>query len=94
MLWTATYRPLYAAAMTSEQPKNPLHGLTLEAILTTLVRHYGWAGLCQQINLQCFFNNPSIKSSLKFLRQTPWARQKVEELYLKLTSAGRSAPGN
>ncbi|WP_040476017.1 VF530 family protein [Paramagnetospirillum caucaseum] len=73
--------------MTREQPKNPLHGITLEAVLTTLVRHYGWAGLCQQINLQCFFNKPSIKSSLKFLRQTPWARQKVEELYLKLTSS-------
>jgi uncharacterized protein (DUF2132 family) len=76
--------------MTREQPKNPLHGITLEAVLTTLVRHYGWAGLRQQINLQCFFNNPSIKSSLKFLRQTPWARQKVEALYLKLTASRTS----
>ncbi|MBI3445308.1 MAG: DUF2132 domain-containing protein [Magnetospirillum sp.] len=73
--------------MTSAQPNNPLHGLTLEVILTALVRHYGWAGLCRQINLQCFFNKPSIKSSLTFLRKTPWARQKVEELYLKLPPA-------
>lgn len=70
--------------MTAQQPKNPLHGITLETVLTTLVAHYGWSGLCQQVNLQCFFNNPSMKSSLKFLRKTPWARQKVEDLYLKL----------
>ena len=69
--------------MTAPQANNPLHGITLEAALTALVRHYSWMGLCKQVNLQCFFNNPSIKSSLKFLRQTPWARQKVEELYLK-----------
>ena len=70
--------------MTSTQPNNPLHGITLETVLTTLVAHYGWGGLCQHINLQCFFNKPSIKSSLNFLRKTPWARQKVEELFLAL----------
>ncbi|MDO8607164.1 MAG: VF530 family protein [Phaeospirillum sp.] len=70
--------------MLAEQPKNPLHGITLETVLTSLVAHYGWAGLCQHINLQCFFNKPSIKSSLNFLRKTPWARQKVEELFLNL----------
>ena len=70
--------------MTATQANNPLHGITLETVLTTLVRHYGWGGLCQRINLQCFFNQPSIKSSLKFLRRTPWAREKVEALYLSL----------
>lgn len=70
--------------MTSIQPKNPLHGITLETVLTTLVKHYGWAGLCTHINVQCFFNKPSIKSSLIFLRRTPWARQKLEELFLAL----------
>jgi len=81
--------------MTSPQPNNPLHGITLETVLTTLLAHYGWDGLCRLINLQCFFNNPSIKSSLKFLRQTPWARQKVEELFLSLPASGqKSKPGS
>jgi uncharacterized protein (DUF2132 family) len=71
----------------SEQPNapqknNPLHGLTLEAIVTALVEHYGWKELGHQINIRCFTDNPSIKSSLKFLRKTPWAREKVESLYL------------
>ncbi len=64
------------------QPRNPLHGLTLEAILTALVAHYGWDGLDQKIELRCFYIDPSINSSLKFLRKTPWAREKVESLYL------------
>ena len=64
------------------QPRNPLHGLTLEAIVTALVAHYGWAGLGQRIPVRCFVTDPSIKSSLKFLRKTPWAREKVEGLYL------------
>jgi uncharacterized protein (DUF2132 family) len=64
------------------QPNNPLHGITLEMILTELVQKYGWAGLCQRIPLRCFYNEPSIKSSLKFLRRTPWARKSVEDLYL------------
>lgn len=64
------------------QPRNPLHGLTLEAILTALVAHYGWAGLGERIDVRCFTQDPSIASSLKFLRKTPWARDKVEGLYL------------
>ncbi len=70
--------------MTQQQPNNPLHGITLEMVLTRLVQHYGWRGLWQHVQVQCFYNEPSIKSSLKFLRKTPWARQKVEELYLQL----------
>ena len=70
--------------MTPLQPNNPLHGKTLENILTELVEHYGWAQLGQRITIRCFTDNPSIKSSLTFLRKTPWARQKVEELYLSL----------
>ncbi|MDD2883021.1 MAG: VF530 family protein [Rhodoferax sp.] len=64
------------------QPHNPLHGLTLEAILTALVAYYGWAGLGERIAVRCFTQDPSIVSSLKFLRKTPWARDKVEGLYL------------
>lgn len=64
------------------QPRNPLHGLTLEAILTALVAHYGWPGLAERIPVRCFGVDPSISSSLKFLRKTPWARAKVEGLYL------------
>lgn len=63
-------------------PKNPLHGITLEAIVTQLHAHYGWEGLGDRIRINCFHFDPSIKSSLKFLRKTPWARTKVEELYL------------
>ncbi|MFD2569476.1 VF530 family DNA-binding protein [Spirosoma soli] len=69
--------------MTPSQPNNPLHGKTLEAILTELVTHYGWDELGDRIRINCFVSNPSIRSSLTFLRKTPWARQKVEELYLK-----------
>ena len=65
------------------QPNNPLHGKTLEIILTELVAQYGWNELGQRIKINCFVSNPSIKSSLTFLRKTPWARQQVEELYLK-----------
>lgn len=64
------------------QPRNPLHGVTLEALLTALVEAYGWDGLDARIPLRCFAFEPSIKSSLKFLRKTPWAREKVEGLYL------------
>lgn len=71
--------------MTSnEQPNNPLHGITLEVIVTKLVEEYGWVELGKQIPIRCFNENPSIKSSLKFLRQTPWARKKVEDLFLKM----------
>lgn len=65
-----------------EQKNNPLHGLTLEAIVTRLVEHYGWDALGQLINIRCFQSDPSVKSSLKFLLKTPWAREKVEQLYL------------
>ncbi len=64
------------------QPRNPLHGLTLEAIVTALSHHYGWQELGQRIPIRCFTTDPSIASSLKFLRKTPWAREKVESLYL------------
>ena len=64
------------------QPRNPLHGLTLEAIVTALQEEYGWEGLDARIPLRCFAFEPSVKSSLKFLRKTPWAREKVEGLYL------------
>ncbi|MEO6973836.1 MAG: VF530 family protein [Rhodoferax sp.] len=64
------------------QPRNPLHGLTLETLLGALVAQYGWAGLGERINIRCFTSEPSMASSLKFLRKTPWARDKVEGLYL------------
>ena len=64
--------------------KDPLHGKTLEFIITSLVNHYGWEELGQLININCFNSNPSIQSSLKFLRKTPWARKKVEDLYIRL----------
>jgi len=67
----------------SEQPNNPLHGKTLENILTELVTKYGWAELGYRIRINCFLDNPSISSSLKFLRKTPWARKKVEDLYIR-----------
>jgi uncharacterized protein (DUF2132 family) len=65
------------------QPNNPLHGLTLETIINRLVERYGWEELGRTINIKCFNHEPSIKSSLKFLRKTPWAREKVEGLYLR-----------
>lgn len=68
--------------MANEQPNNPLHGLTLETILTRLVEQYGWEELGKRIAIKCFTDDPSIKSSLTFLRKTPWARKKVEHLYL------------
>lgn len=68
--------------MSSINPNNPLEGKTLEAILTHLVDFYGWEYLGDNININCFKSNPSIKSSLNFLRRTPWARKKVEDLYL------------
>jgi uncharacterized protein (DUF2132 family) len=67
---------------TSHQPRNPLHGLTLENIVTALADHYGWEGLGERVPVRCFTHDPSVASSLKFLRKTPWARDKVEGLYL------------
>ncbi|CED70600.1 UNVERIFIED_CONTAM: hypothetical protein GTU68_059973 [Idotea baltica] len=66
------------------QQNNPLHGLTLQAILTELVEHYGWEELSYMVNINCFKSDPTIKSSLKFLRKTEWARVRVENIYLKL----------
>jgi uncharacterized protein (DUF2132 family) len=70
--------------MAQQQPNNPLHGIKLEQILNSLVDFYGWEDLGQLIRIRCFTNDPSIKSSLKFLRRTPWAREKVEKLYLAM----------
>lgn len=68
--------------MSEQHVNNPLHGKTLENILTSLVEYYGWTELGKRIDIRCFNNDPSIKSSLKFLRKTPWAREKVEDLYI------------
>jgi uncharacterized protein (DUF2132 family) len=69
--------------MNEIQPKNPLHGVTLEMTLTVLLKHSGWEEPGQTINIKCFSHEPGIKSSLKFLRKTPWAGEKVEGLYLR-----------
>jgi len=69
--------------MAETQKNNPLHGITLEKIVTDLQVHYGWTALGNLIKIDCFNNNPSVKSSLSFLRKMPWARKKVEDLYLK-----------
>ena len=66
----------------TDQPRNPLHGVTLEAIVRALEAHYGWEELARKIPIRCFSHDPSVNSSLKFLRKTPWAREKVESLYL------------
>jgi uncharacterized protein (DUF2132 family) len=71
--------------MNEKQSKDPLHGKTLEAILTELVEKVGWEKMSQRIKIRCFIDEPSIKSSLVFLRKTPWARAKVEYMYLKVT---------
>ena len=70
--------------MNQSQPNNPLHGITLKQIINELVEHYGWEELGERIDVRSFTNNPSVKSSLKFLRKTPWAREKVEALYLEM----------
>ena len=68
--------------MPQDQINNPLHGITLEKVVTGLVDYYGWEALSREIDINCFKSNPSIKSSLKFLRRTPWAREKVEKLFV------------
>jgi len=73
-------------AVTDAQPNNPLHGITLERMVTALAEHYGWEGLARRVNINCFKNEPSVKSSLKFLRRTPWARAEVEALYVETFS--------
>ena len=80
-------RKQYYLLLYMQQPSNdPLHGKTLEVILLSLVDHFGWEVLGQHVRINCFNSDPSIQSSLKFLRKTPWARKKVEELYIRMTS--------
>ena len=74
--------------MSEQQPNNPLHGITLEQLMNSLVERYGWDELGERIRIRCFSNEPSMKSSLKFLRRTPWARKKVEDLYITTNSNG------
>ena len=69
--------------MDAQPNKDPLHGQTLEMILNHLVNHYGWEEMNERVRINCFYENPSISSSLKFLRKTPWARKKVENLFLE-----------
>ncbi len=68
--------------MSIKQSNNPLHGITLEKVVIKLHEHYGWDELANRININCFKDDPSVRSSLKFLRKTPWARDKVENLYI------------
>jgi uncharacterized protein (DUF2132 family) len=75
--------------MNGEQRNNPLHGITLEKIVVALVEYYGWDELADRININCFKNDPSVKSSLKFLRTTPWAREQVEMLYISTFASRR-----
>ena len=80
-------------AKPNPQPRNPLHGMTLEAIVIALQARYGWEGLGERIPVRCFTHDPSVASSLKFLRKTPWARDKVEGLYLFMLCDDRRAQG-
>ena len=80
--------------MQENQPKNPLHGITLEKLLNELVAFYGWPELGRRIDIRCFTLDPSIASSLKFLRRTPWARERVEALYLDMQRRGARRRGD
>ena len=82
------------ATPTQEQPGNPLHGLTLEAIVLELEAYFGWVELGERIPVRCFTHAPSVNSSLKFLRKTPWAREKVEGLYLFMLREKRRSQGS
>ena len=77
--------------MQAKQPNNPLHGITLEQLLTELVAFHGWDALGRKIAIRCFTHDPSIASSLTFLRRTPWARERVEALYIDMARGGESA---
>lgn len=79
--------------MSKDQPNNPLHGITLEMVVTRLVDRYGWDKLAQRIDINCFKSDPSIKSSVNFFRKTPWARDQVEKLYIS-TFVEKSPWGN
>ena len=83
--------PGAAAGPPAAQPRNPLHGVTLQAMVISLVEHHGWAELGERIPVRCFNVDPSVGSSLRFLRKTPWAREKVEGLYLATLRAQRRA---
>ena len=74
--------------MTPNNPRDPLHGVTLEQLLTELVAHFGWEELGRRVSIRCFTHDPSIKSSLTFLRKTPWAREKVEDLFVRWKLTG------
>ena len=90
---TGAAQPEPDFAAVSGQPGNPLHGVKLEAVVVALAAHYGWENLGQRINIRCFTSEPSVASSLKFLRKTPWAREKVESLYLfMLRDIRRTSP--
>jgi uncharacterized protein (DUF2132 family) len=89
---TAATPPATPPSPPAAQPHNPLHGLTLQAIVTALHQHYGWDALAQLVPLRCFTHDPSVGSSLKFLRKTPWARDKVESLYLFMLREQRRNP--
>jgi uncharacterized protein (DUF2132 family) len=91
MLQQSSFTSMSPPPAPQGQPRNPLHGLTLQAILTALVDRYGWVDLAQRIPIRCFSSDPSIASSLKFLRKTPWAREKVESLYLFMVRDARRA---
>lgn len=78
--------------MNATQPNNPLYGITLEKMLTELVTFYGWQAMGQQIDIRCFTHDPSIASSLKFLRRTPWARERVDAMYVAMRSQGATQP--
>lgn len=80
--------------MAEHLSKDPLHGVTLEALLTDLVARFGWDELATRININCFKKDPSIKSSLKFLRRTPWARKEVEDLYISMLGETHSSQPN
>jgi uncharacterized protein (DUF2132 family) len=80
--------------MSDRQPKNPLHGQTLEMIVNSLVAHFGWTELGERITIRCFTSDPSVKSSLKFLRKTPWARKKVEGLFIASCAGSIDATEN
>ena len=84
--------PSTPASPSPPQPRNPLHGVTLEAMLDALVAQYGWPGLGERIAVRCFTSNPTMTSSLRFLRKTPWAREKVESLYLFMLRDVRRNP--
>ena len=78
--------------MTDRQPRDPLHGVTLEQIVNSLVEQHGWSELGRRIDIRCFTSDPSVASSLKFLRKTPWARKKVENLYIAMQRKRRQGP--